>query len=98
MYRLRVFALAGLGLLGLSFGSAQADYCRPACAPVVTCTPAPVVAPALVINGVPAPPPIVTSGLYINGVPAPCPVATYYPTYYRTYHYGYRHHGWRRCR
>ena len=39
MYRLRVFALAGLGLLGLSFGSAQAGwrYCRPvACAPVVT--------------------------------------------------------------
>lgn len=45
MNRLRVFALAGLGLLGLSFGSAQAAgwhrvYCGPVCpAPVVACIP-----------------------------------------------------------
>ena len=87
MNRLRVFALAGLGLLGLSLGSAQAGYCRPACPPVMT--------PALVINGVPQPPPVVTAGLYINGVPAPCPVATYRPVHYRTYHAGYRSYGWR---
>jgi hypothetical protein len=82
MYRLRVFALAGLGLLGVTFGSAQAGWhCRPTCAPVVACAPTPIVTPAPV-----------------NCVPAPCPVVTYYPTYYRTHYYGYRHYGWRHCR
>ncbi|HEX4590862.1 MAG TPA: hypothetical protein VH120_13080 [Gemmataceae bacterium] len=98
MNRLRVFALAGLALLGLSFGSAQAGYCRPACAPVVSCAPAPVVTPALVINGVAVPPPVVNAGLYINGVPAPCPVVTYRPAYYRTYHSGYHRSERRHCR
>ena|SRR5947209_12427248 len=98
MNRLHVFTLAGLGLLGLSFGSAQAGHCRPACSTVVTCAPAPVVTPALVINGIAAPCPVVTSGLYINGVPAACPAVTYRPAYYRTSHSGYRRSGGRHCR
>jgi hypothetical protein len=86
MFRLRVFALAGLGLLGLSFGSAQAgwhySYCRPvACAPVVTCAPAPVVTCA----PVPCPAPVVCA-----------PVVR---TYYRPAVYcGPRYSHWRRCR
>jgi hypothetical protein len=89
MNRLRIFALAGVGLLGLSFGSAHAagwhrTYCRPACpAPVVTCAPAPVVtcAPA----------------------PGPAPVVTYYPgvrlgSYYNRFGCGPRVYYHWRCR
>jgi hypothetical protein len=95
MNRFRVFALAGLGLLGLSFGSAQAagwhrTACRPVCpAPVVACAPAPVVtcAPA------PCPAPVVTCA----------PVSTYYPgfrlSYYNRFSCGPRVHYHRyRCR
>lgn len=72
MNRLRVFALAGLGLLGLSFGSAQAAGwhrvdCRPVCpAPVVACAPAPVVTCA--------------------PVACPAPVVNYYPSFHRSYY------------
>jgi hypothetical protein len=76
MYRLRLFALAGLGLLGMSFGSAQAAgwhrvTCAPVCpAPVVACAPAPVVACA--------PAPVVTC--------APAPVVNYYPGFRLSYY------------
>lgn len=89
MHRLRVFALAGLGLLGMSFGSAQAagwhrTYCAPVCpAPVVTCAPAPVVTCA--------------------PVACPAPVVNYYPgfrlSYYNRFNCGprvVRHGRW--CR
>ena len=85
MNRLRVFALAGLGLLGLSFGSAQAagwhrDACRPVCPPpVVACAPAPVVTCA-------PPAPVVTCAPVVR-------------TYYRPAHYcGPRVHYGRHCR
>ncbi len=84
MNRLRLFALAGAGLLGLSFGSAQAagwhrTYCRPARpAPVVACAPAPVVtcAPAPVTNCYP----------------------TFRPAYYAQFNCHPRANHWRHCR
>jgi hypothetical protein len=92
MSRMFAFALAGLGLLSLSGGSAQAagwhrTYCRPACPPVIACTvPAPVVTAAPVVCP-----------------PAPCaPVVSYYPgyrlRYYNRFGCGPRvyHHRW--CR
>jgi hypothetical protein len=71
MFRLRNIVLAGVGLLGLSFGTAHAGWhhtaCRPVCpAPVVTCAPAPVVTCA--------------------PVPCPAPVATCYPRVRVSYH------------
>jgi hypothetical protein len=71
MNRLRLFAFAGLGLLGMSYGAAEASWHgRPACAPVVTCAPAPVVAcaPALVVAC------------------APAPVVSYYPGFRLSYY------------
>jgi hypothetical protein len=76
MNRLRVFALAGLSLLGLSFGSAQAagwhrTYCAPTCQPVVAC---------------PAPCPVVTAPP-VACPPAPCaPTVNYYPGYRLSYY------------
>jgi hypothetical protein len=92
MNRLRVFALAGLGLLGLSFGSAQAagwhrTYCAPACRPVVAC---------------PAPCPVVTAAPAVC-LPAPCaPVVNHYPafrtSYYNRFSCGPRVHDRHSCR
>lgn len=83
MFRFRNLVLAGVGLLGLSFGSAQAagwhrTDCRPVCpAPVVSCAPAPVVtcAPAPVVTCAPA--------------PCPVPVVNYYPGFHRSYYNRY---------
>jgi hypothetical protein len=76
MNRFRVFALAGLGLLGLSFGSAQAagwhrTHYAPACQPVVAC---------------PVPCPVVTA-VPVVCPPAPCvPVTNYYPGFRLSYY------------
>jgi hypothetical protein len=77
MFRLRTFALAGVGLLGLSFGSAQAagwhhTACRPVCQPpVVTC----------------APPPVVTCAPAPCPVPCPAPVVNCYPHFRASYYH-----------
>ena len=92
MNRLLVFALAGLGFLGLSSGSAEAagwhrTYSRPVCQPVV--------------NGA-VPTPVVTAGPTVCP-PTPCaPVVKYYGgyrrSYYNRFHYGPRVHHYRWCR
>jgi hypothetical protein len=92
MNRLLVFALAGLGFVGLSVSSAQAagwhrTYCRPVCPPVVACSvPTPVVAAA---------PAVCT--------PAACaPAVNCYPavrvSYYNRFSCGRRVHSWHWCR